>query len=79
MANQTTTPPAQTPAKPRPSIGEFFRQVRSELAKVTWPTQKETLITTAMVLVMSVLAAIFFIVVDWAVSLIVRWILGFGG
>ena len=35
---------------------EFLQQVRAEGAKVTWPTRKETLITTAMVFVMAVLA-----------------------
>ena len=52
----------------RPSLGEFFRQVRQEAAKVTWPTRKETLITTAMVFVMSILAAVFFLVVDGVLS-----------
>jgi len=53
---------------------EFLQQVRAEGAKVTWPTRKETLITTAMVFVMAVLAAIFFLLVDqilrWGVGLI---------
>lgn len=38
----------------------FFQQVRAETAKVTWPSRRETLITTAMVFVMVILAAIFF-------------------
>ena len=50
------------------SPGEFIRQVRQEAAKVTWPSRKETLITTAMVFAMSILAAIFFLVVDWVLS-----------
>ena len=58
---------------------EFLQQVRAEGSKVTWPTRKETMITTAMVFVMAVLASIFFLVVDmvlrWGVSLI----LGLGG
>jgi preprotein translocase subunit SecE len=58
--------------------GEFFRQVRQEANKVTWPTRKETLVTTAMVFAMSFLAAIFFFVVDWLVSHGVRLILGLG-
>jgi preprotein translocase subunit SecE len=53
---------------------DFIQQVRSEAAKVTWPTRKETMITTAMVFVMAVLASLFFLVVDmvmrWGVSLI---------
>ena len=38
------------------SPGEFAQQVRQEVAKVTWPTRKETMITTAMVFVMVILA-----------------------
>ena len=53
---------------------EFLQQVRAEGSKVTWPTRKETMITTAMVFVMAVLASLFFLVVDqilrWGVSLI---------
>ncbi len=53
---------------------EFLQQVRAEGSKVTWPTRKETMITTAMVFVMAVLASIFFLAVDmvlrWGVSLI---------
>ncbi len=42
----------------------FFQQVRTEVAKVTWPTRRETLITTLMVFIMVILAAIFFFAVD---------------
>jgi preprotein translocase subunit SecE len=57
---------------------EFIQQVRTEVSKVTWPTRRETLITTAMVLLMSVVAAIFFLFADWVISTIVTFILGFG-
>ena len=66
------------PGATKVSPGEFIRQVRQEAAKVTWPTRKETLITTAMVFAMSVLAAVFFFVVDWFLSLGVRMIFGLG-
>ncbi len=56
----------------------FVRQVRQELAKVTWPTRKETLITTGLVFVLSVLAAIFFFLVDQVIGFAVRLIFGFG-
>ncbi|HJS33243.1 MAG TPA: preprotein translocase subunit SecE [Alphaproteobacteria bacterium] len=62
----------------RTSPGEFIRQVRQEMAKITWPTRKETLITTAMVFAMSILAALFFFVVDQILSFGVRQILGLG-
>jgi preprotein translocase subunit SecE len=61
------------------SIGDFIREVRQETAKVTWPTRKETLITTAMVFAMSILAAIFFFFVDQILAFGVRVILGLGG
>jgi len=61
------------------SISEFSRQVRQEAAKVTWPTRKETMITTGMVFAMSIVAAIFFFAVDQILSLGIRAIfVGFG-
>ena len=59
--------------------GQFIREVRREVSKVTWPTRKETMVTTAMVFVMAFLAAIFFFGVDLILSWIVRLILGLGG
>ncbi len=57
---------------------EFIQQVRTEVAKVTWPTRRETVITTAMVLLMSVAAALFFLGADWVLSKLVTFVLGFG-
>ncbi|MBK9082861.1 MAG: preprotein translocase subunit SecE [Rhizobiales bacterium] len=57
---------------------EFIQQVRSEAAKVTWPTRRETMITTGMVLLMVFLASIFFVVVDQVILLVLSFILGFG-
>jgi preprotein translocase subunit SecE len=58
---------------------EFFRQVRTEVAKVTWPTRKETTVTTVLVFAMVVLASIFFLAVDSILSTAVTSLLGFGG
>jgi preprotein translocase subunit SecE len=58
---------------------EFLQQVRSEGTKVTWPTRKETMVTTAMVFVMVVLASVFFLVVDQVIGWGVRTVLGLGG
>jgi preprotein translocase subunit SecE len=58
---------------------QFVREVRQEVSKVTWPTRRETVITTAMVFVMVAFAAIFFFVVDEAMNFGVRALLGFGG
>jgi preprotein translocase subunit SecE len=53
---------------------EFFQQVRQETRKVTWPSRRETIITTIMVLILSAVAALFFLGVDailkWVVDLI---------
>ena len=58
---------------------QFVRQVKQELDKVTWPSGKETWVTTVMVLVMVALTAVFFILVDLVLSRGVQWLLGFGG
>jgi len=60
------------------NAAEFVQQVRQELARVTWPTRKETLVTTAMVFVMVFIAAAFFFVVVQALSYGVRLIFGLG-
>ena len=57
---------------------EFFQQVRQEVSRVTWPTRKETMITTAMVFVMVFIAAAFFFIVDQVFSAGVRLIFGLG-
>ena len=57
---------------------EFFQQVRQEVSRVTWPSRKETMVTTAMVFVMVFIAAVFFFVVDQAFSAGVRLIFGLG-
>lgn len=66
-------------AMAKTSPAEFVREVRREVARVTWPTRKETTVSTAMVFLMVFLASIFFLVVDLALSWGVRLILGIGG
>jgi preprotein translocase subunit SecE len=60
------------------SPAQFVQQVRTEAAKVTWPTRKETMLSTLMVLLMVAFAAVFFFLVDQVMSLGVRQILGLG-
>lgn len=55
---------------------QFSREVRQEVAKVTWPSRRETLITTGLVLALSSLAAIFFLVSDQLIQLAMRWVFG---
>jgi preprotein translocase subunit SecE len=57
---------------------EFLQQVSNEASKVTWPTRKETLVTTAMVFVMVILASIFFLVADQLIQFGVTLVLGIG-
>jgi preprotein translocase subunit SecE len=61
------------------SPAEFVQQVRQEGAKVTWPTRKDTTVSTGMVFVMVILAAIFFFLVDQVMAFGVRLIFGLGG
>jgi preprotein translocase subunit SecE len=56
----------------------FLQQVRSETAKVVWPSRRETMISTIMVLVMVIIAATFFFAADWMLSTIISFILNFG-
>ncbi|PHQ67838.1 MAG: preprotein translocase subunit SecE [Sneathiella sp.] len=58
--------------------GAFIRQVRQEASKVTWPTRKETVVTTGMVFVMVFLASMFFFVVDLGIQTVVKQILSLG-
>ena len=60
------------------NAAEFVQQVRQELARVTWPTRKETLVTTGMVFLMVFVAAAFFFVVDQVLSYGVRLVFGLG-
>jgi preprotein translocase subunit SecE len=58
---------------------QFLREVRAEVGKVTWPSRKETLVTTGLVFAMAAAAAIFFFVVDQAAGLGVRTLFGASG
>ena len=64
-------------AKTNPSM--FLRQVKQEISKVTWPTRKEAIAGTIMVLALRSLAALFFFVVDMFFAWVMKFILGFGG
>ena len=55
---------------------EFVREVRAEVAKVTWPTRREPMITTSMVFIFVVIAAVFFLVADRIIGFVVKQVLG---
>jgi preprotein translocase subunit SecE len=57
---------------------EFFRQVKSEASKVSWPTRKETTQSTIAVFIMVVIASIFLFAADQVLAFVVRLLLGLG-
>jgi preprotein translocase subunit SecE len=54
---------------------QFINEVRAEGKKVTWPTRRETLVTSGLVIFMVVLASLFFVAVDQILRLTVAFIL----
>jgi preprotein translocase subunit SecE len=65
-------------AMPKVSPFKFLQEVRAEAQKVTWPTRKETGITTVMVFIMVIVASIFFLVADQIMRIAVTTLLGLG-
>ena len=61
------------------SPGEFIRQVRIETGKVHWPTRKETIATTIMVMIMTLILAVFFAGTDGVFLTLVNYLLRFLG
>jgi preprotein translocase subunit SecE len=57
---------------------KFMQEVRAEAQKVTWPTRRETAVTTAMVFVMVAVASVFFLVADQIMRFVVTFVLGIG-
>ena len=57
----------------------FLQQVRQEVSKVTWPTRRETIITTIMVFIFALLASLFFLAADQVLAWMVSTVLGIGG
>ncbi|AOX18294.1 preprotein translocase subunit SecE [Kozakia baliensis] len=58
---------------------QYLKDVRAEATKVTWPTRRNTMITTGAVLAMAALTSVFFFVVDQVIGLGVRELFGVGG
>ena len=54
----------------------FFQEVRRETSKVTWPSWRETYLTTIMVLFMVVISMVFFAVVDYGLGVALNFVLG---
>lgn len=66
MASKTTNP------------FTFLQQVRAETAKVTWPSRRETMISTVMVLIFSAIAMTFFFAADQLMALAMEYVLNLG-
>ena len=75
MAEETSKGITPTPAR-RINPVTFFAEVRREASKVTWPSWKETYLTTIMVFIMVVLSMTFFAVVDYALGIGLNLLLG---
>jgi preprotein translocase subunit SecE len=57
----------------------FLQQVRSETAKVVWPSRREVTVSTVMVLILATLTAVFFFIVDWVIRQGLAGVLGLVG
>jgi preprotein translocase subunit SecE len=57
---------------------KFGREVQTEASRVTWPSRRETLITTGLVFALSAAAAIFFFLTDQIIGFGVRALFGIG-
>lgn len=64
------------PARRRGGIVSFYNETVREMKKVTWPTWKETYLTTIMVFIMVALTVVFFFVVDTVLSWGERLLIG---
>lgn len=62
--------------QPKFNPAKFVREVRAEMRRVTWPTRKETWVSTLMVLVLVTFASIFFVLVDLIAGSVIRSIIG---
>ena len=58
---------------------KFLQEVRAETDKVTWPTRRETMITTILVFIMVALSSILFLVADQIIRLAITFVLGIAG
>ena len=48
---------------------QFMQDVRSEAKKVVWPTRRETMITSGLVILMVLASSLFFVLVDWVLRM----------
>ncbi len=58
---------------------QFLQQVRTEVAKVTWPSRREVMLTTVMVFIMAALTSVFFFLIDTIITTGLSAVLGMAG
>ena len=75
MAEETSKDTTPAPAR-RVNPVTFFAEVRREASKVTWPSWKETYLTTIMVMIMTLLSMMFFALTDYILGIGLNLILG---
>ena len=75
MAEEASKEITAAPAR-RSGPLQFFQEVRRETSKVTWPSWRETYLTTMMVLFMVVISMVFFAVVDYGLGVALNFVLG---
>jgi preprotein translocase subunit SecE len=74
-ANVTAAPAVSVAPKKRTTPMQFWNEVRAEARKTTWTSWKETWITSVMVGIMVVLTAVFFLIVDGALNVLIQQLL----
>jgi preprotein translocase subunit SecE len=62
--------------KTKAGFGDFVSGARREIAKVTWPTRKEVMLTTTLIVVFAIVSGVFFMLVDGALSVAISHLLG---
>ena len=77
MAEETSKELTTAPVR-RVGPLQFFQEVRRETSKVTWPSWRETYLTTIMVFIMVTISMVFFAVVDYSLGLALNLVLGLG-
>ncbi len=66
------------PVEPMVNPFTFLQEVRAEAKKITWPSRRETMVTTGLVIAMVLLASLFFVLVDSVLRFIVKIVIGGG-
>ena len=66
----------QKQAKPKTSLPEFVRETRAEIAKITWPTRKDIVLTTVMIVALALIAGAVFLAIDTVLGFVISRILG---